>query len=152
MMSGSLPTVAIARILARGLSALLLDVFLGREQDGRRAVDDAARVAGGVQVVDGFGLRVFGERDLIERLALGTDRRPRPAGRTTASRPASSSAVVPGRGNSSRSSSDGAGHGILHGEERLREAALFDGARGVLLRAQGERVELFAARSPPAWR
>ena len=70
MMIGSAPAVAIARMRARGFSPCALHVLGGGQQHGGGAVDDAAGVAGGVDVVDRAGLRVAREGDLVERLAV----------------------------------------------------------------------------------
>src|SRR5689334_8907903 len=58
-----------ARLLPR-----LLAPLARAEQDNRRAVDDARRVARGVDVLDLLGVRVALERELIDRLAVGTHR------------------------------------------------------------------------------
>ena len=60
MITGSVPAVAMARMRAAGLEPVRLDVVRGGEEHGRGAVDDAAGVAGGVDVVDLRDLRVGG--------------------------------------------------------------------------------------------
>src|SRR5215470_10887749 len=70
MISGSAPAVAIARIRRGGLAPR------GRaDQDDRRAVDDAGRVAGGVDVLDLLGVGVALERELVDGLARRAHRR-----------------------------------------------------------------------------
>ena len=54
MIAGSEPIDAKERILARGFRPALLAELLGADQDRGRAVDDAGRIAGVMDVVQLF--------------------------------------------------------------------------------------------------
>ncbi len=70
MIVGSLPIEAKARIRARGLSPALRAGACVADQHGGRAVDDAARVARGVDVLDRLDLRILLDRNRVESRLL----------------------------------------------------------------------------------
>ncbi len=124
-----------------GLQAVRLHVLLRRDDDGRGAVDEAARVAGSVHVLDRLGLRVAKQRDLIERLAVGPDGGGAHARRTRPRAAPSPSSVVSARGFSSWASAilPVAGSTTANSDFAKRFSSI--ARRGVLLRQEREGVD-----------
>ena len=141
MMIGSLPIAAVARMRARGVTPWARQPVLGDDRGGGRAVDDARRVPGVVDVVDGVDLRVAVQADLVERARLAVDGRRAHLGEGGLRGPASFSTVVPGRGCSSCFRTVAP---VVVGDrdDRAVEAALGDGLGGAALALGGEGVDV----------
>ena len=73
--AGSEPILAKARMRARGFRPMRLAGLLRAEQHGGRAVDDAGRIAGVVDVVDLLDLRMALDADRVEAAHLAGHRR-----------------------------------------------------------------------------
>ena len=148
MITGSAPTVAMARMRARGFSAVRPHVRpprrAARPRRRRRCRSSCRRCGrGGSPRPAG---RAAGRSGRASRRRAR--RAWRPARRTTGASVASPSAVVSGRGCSSFSSEHRAGLGVLHREEAAAEAALALRRGRLALRRQREGVDAPRGRSP----
>ncbi len=122
------------------LQARLLARFLGADQDGGGAVDDARRITRVVHVVDALDFRIAHVDDRIEARFLAEPGEGGIEARERLHRRLGAHVLVV--------IEEGQADLVLHGDDRLLEAAFLPGLRGALLALDGEAIDVGAGEAP----